>query len=528
MIRPRAASLKLRLGIGAALLGAGTILTAAILYSGMTRVADRLETALAAETRMARYAALSRQVSTLLVVATETVQTGQSAEARAERIDPVAEQIRETFGYLHRDLELAVDRVRGMGIDQQSRYGTQSIGLARMEALLENTVGALTSLDSDRDRLRTYTDSFASGFDPLLSQAVNTEIIFRNETLAGIADLRRSLTLTALVIAVLSVVLVLAFYLGLIRPQFGRLDRLRQAARQIGQEDFAVALPATRDDEIGRLYAETNRMAAALSARQETIRQDRARLNEIIAERTEALRAANTVLEQVDEDRRRFFADISHELRTPLTVILLEAQIGRRGPEATRDSFATIEARAERLNRRIDDLLRVARSDSGQLALDTGRAHLPDLVGEVVEEVRAEIENAGMRLERGAIPEIAVICDANWMRQVLAGLVRNCIRHARDGGVIRLAAETGEGQAGISVTDLGPGIAAGDQARIFDRFAQAGPANAQGFGVGLALARWVVEEQGGRIRLVSPLPPQDPLGPASGTKIAVLLPRSAS
>lgn len=528
MLRPHSLSLKLRLGIAAALLGAATILTAGILYTGMAQVAVRLEAALAAENRMARYAMLSRQVSTLLVVATEAVQTGLPADTRAERIGPVADGIRETFGFLQQDVALAVNRVQTLGIDQQSRYGTQSLGLARMAALLDSTMTALTAEDDNRDRLRAYIDTFASSFDPLLSQAVNTEVLFRNEILSGIEDLRQRLALTALVIAGLSVVLVLGFYLGLVRPQFGRLDRLRAAARQIGQEDFAVALPVAQRDEIGQLYAETSRMAQALAERQEAIGRDRARLNEIIAERTEALQAANAELAAVDANRRRFFADISHELRTPLTVILMEAQIGKRGGGAPEVAFATIESRAARLNRRIDDLLRVARSDSGQLALDTRPVSLRDLAAEVVEEVRAEIANAGMTLQADPVPDDPVTGDANWLRQVLAGLVRNAIRHARDGGLVRISAEAEGDRAGLSVSDLGPGIAPQDQARVFDRFAQGGTANAQGFGIGLALARWVVEEQGGVISITSPLP-RDPSGggTAPGTKISVLLPRVA-
>ena len=514
-------SLKLRLGLGAALLGAGTILAAAILYTGMTRVADRLDAALAAEARMSRYAALSRQVSGFLVVATEAVQRGLPADTRADRLAPLADQLRRTFADLDRDLEQVVIRAETLGIDQQSRHATQSLGLARMRALLENTVTALANPEADRDRLRAQTDSFASGIDPLLSQAVSTEARFRNETLQGIEDLRRSLSLTALLLAALSLALVALFYFGLIRPQFGRLDRLRAAARQIGQEDFAVALPVTRGDEIGQLYAETNRMARALSDRQAEIAADRARLNEIVADRTEALSAANLRLEQVDENRRRFFADISHELRTPLTVILMEAQIGRQTGAAP-EAFATIETRAARLNRRIDDLLRVARSDTGQLALEVQPAPLPRIAEDVTEEVRAEIENAGMRLELSEIPELTVSADPNWLRQVLAGLVRNAIRHARAGGLVRIGPARDGALAGIAVTDHGPGIPPQDQARIFDRFAQGTAANAQGFGIGLALARWVIEEQGGRITLTSPLPDRP-----SGTKIAVLLPLAA-
>lgn len=483
-------SLKARLGIGAALLGGVALILASVLYLGMTRVADRLEAALASETRMARYSTLSREVSTFLVIATETVQTGQPAAARADRLMPVADALARTFVLLRADLERAVAEARALGLDAQSRQATQSLGLARMEALLNNTLSALRGPEDDRVRLRAHIDSFAGAFDPLLNQAVNAERVFRNEILTGIEDLRQRLSVTAIVAAVLTVGLVAGFYLGLIRPQFRRLDRLREAAQEIGQENFVISLPVVRNDEIGRLYAETGRMATALAA------------------------------------RRRFFADISHELRTPLTVILMESQIGRQGGPGAEAAFATIEARAARLNRRIDDLLRVARSDSGQLVLDPVTTRLDQIAAQVVEEVQAEVETEGLTLDMAGMPAESVLCDPNWVRQVIVGLVRNAIRHAGEGGRLRLAPVIDEDSAGLSLTDNGSGIAPEDHAHVFERFGQAGRAPGQGFGIGLALAKWVVEAQAGQIELQSPVPRETALGAAPGTKISVRMPRA--
>jgi len=444
---------------------------------------------------------------------------------RADRLEPVSEAIARTFTLLRSDLEKAVEEARALGLDAQSRQATQSLGVARMEALLQNTLRAMRSPERDRDRLRAYIDSFASGFDPLLNQAVNTEIILRGEVLAGIERLRARLSRIAIVTGLVSVVLVAGFYLLLIRPQFRRLDRLRRAAREIGEENFAVALPEGGRDEIGLLYAETDRMARALAERRDAVQAEWDRLNETIAQRTEALRAANTRLEEIDENRRRFFADISHELRTPLTVILMEAQIGRQGGEDAAQAFATIEARAARLNRRIDDLLRVARSETGQLALDPVAVPLERIAAEAVEEVQAEIDTAGLSLDVAEIPAVSVTCDPNWARQVIVGLVRNAISHAREGGALRLAAEVDAQGASLTLTDNGPGIAPDAQARVFERFEQAGRGRGQGFGIGLALAKWVVEAQGGQIALISPVPREAAIGDAPGTKISVRLPR---
>lgn len=523
--KTRSLSLKFRLAAGAAALGAGTVLTALILYLGMIEVGNRLDAALDAEARVTSYATLSSRAAGFLVVATEVVQTGQSAEVRRQRVAPVANRLRDTLTQIRNNATQAMEDAATLGLDAQSRHGTQSLGIARMEALLNSALTGLNSDTTDTARLRAYIDGFAANFDPLLSQSVNAELLFRNAILSGISDLRQRLTLIAIAIACISIAVVVGFYLALIRPQLRRLDALRDAAQQIGQEDFDVTLPVTRTDEIGLLSNETNRMATALRVRKEEVQAEWSRLNATIAERTQALRSANAALEETDSNRRRFFADISHELRTPLTVILMEAQIGQKGSEDANAAFQTIQTRATRLNRRIDDMLRVARSESGQLALDPQTTNLPALLDGLVAEVQAEAENAGMALEIDPPEDVEILCDANWVRQVLAGLVRNAIRHARGGEIIRLSPVVTDASAGICVMDNGPGIASEDQSQIFDRFAQ-GPAKTanQGFGVGLALARWVVEEQGGLITLTSPLPQDEALGPAPGTKIAVLFP----
>jgi len=492
----------------------------------MSSVAERLQTALEVEVRIARYSTLSTRVSTFLVVATEAVQTGLPAEVRAARIGPVADGIDRTFDMLRSDLEQAVRAAETAGLDQQSRHGTQSLGLARMEALLDSTVAGLARSTGDRDVLRAYINTFASNFDPLLNQAVSQEMLFRRDMLEGIDSLRQRLSMLAVVMGLSSVAMALAFYAGLVRPQFHRLDRLREVARQIGREDFAVALPATRDDEIGQLYSETNRMAAALADRQAAVAEEWRRLNGTIAERTDALRSANARLEKIDEARRRFFADVSHELRTPLTVILMEAQIGRQGGSDPATAFATIEQRAARLNRRIDDLLRVARSDSGELALASQTLRLDRIAADAVEEVAAECANAGLALSCGTVPQCRVTGDPNWTRQVIVGLIRNAVRHARDGAVVRLDPVVGTDCAGLAVTDDGPGIPVDDQQRVFERFEQRAAADTAGFGLGLSLARWVVEAQGGEIRLDSPVKQSDAAGANPGTRVGVLLPRA--
>jgi hypothetical protein len=525
-------SLKARFGAGAGLIGIVALLSGALTVFGMARISEQIDASLAAERRIARYAVLSTQISTFIIVATEAIQSGLSPEDRAERLDPPAKDIGLTFSMIRSDVGQAVAEARPLGFDEQSRRASRSIEIARMEALFRATQAGLVSRDAGAERARGHLDAFSLAFDPLLNGAVTEEIRSRDEILARMERLRGRLTQLAIAISAIAALLPIAFHLGLVRPQMGRLDLVRQAAQRIGRGDFSVAPSSDdSDDEIGRLFAETNRAASALARREAEVEREWARLNDTIAERTEELRAANTRLARTDEDRRRFFADISHELRTPLTVILMEAEIGLKDGANPSQSFEVIRARAQRLNRRIDDLLRIARSESGRIELQHEPLDLNLIVEEALAEALAEIGTAGMRAEICSGGAIRVRGDRNWLRQVIAGLVRNAVRHAREGGRIALHTGTDAGFGCVHVVDAGPGIDTEDQARVFDRFDRGrfdrgrGVAS-DGFGIGLALARWVIEQQGGRIALESPVTGAFRLGEAPGTMITACLPLS--
>ncbi len=522
------ASLKARLGIGAGLLGLVALAAAAMIMLGADRLSARIDATLAAERRIDRYAVLSTQVSSFIVVAAEAIQSGLTPADRAARLDRIAERVQDTFARIRSDLETAVAEARALGFDEQSRRATQSIGIARMEALLASTRDGLLSDTRDREKLQGFIDIFTIGFDPLLNAVITDEVRARDRIIASVGDLRRSLTRLAMAISAATLVLMSGFYIWLIHPQFRRLDMLRIAAQKIGREDFQVTLPETKTDEIGQLFAETNRMATALSNRKSEVEQEWARLNDTIAERTQALEEANAALAKTDEDRRRFFADISHELRTPLTVILMEAQLGLKGGASPHEGFEIIQKRALRLNRRIDDLLRIARSESGQLELTPEPFDLAEVLNEVVADTSAELDSAGIELTCPIAVPVAVIGDQNWIRQVITGLIENAIRHARVGGRIAVYVEPTGPLACVHVIDNGPGIGARNQDRVFGRFQQGnGPAKSEGFGIGLALAKWVAEQQGGTITLTSPVPDDARLGDAPGTKVTLCIPQAA-
>ncbi|WP_095590828.1 sensor histidine kinase [Actibacterium ureilyticum] len=518
----RLSLLRVRLGAAAALMGAVTLAATLLTVTGMARIGDRIGASIAAERRIDSYATLSTQVSQFLVIALEAAQTGLPQSQRATRIDRLSQDISRSFAQLRRDNAEAVAAVGQLGLDAQSRTATRSLLIARMEAHFGSARDALMASDMTAEQLTAFLNAFSSGFDPQLNAAVTGELRSRELIIADIARLRGQLVRWALLLGGVGAVLAAAVYFGLVGPQFRRLDLLAGAARRIGRGDFAIALPDGARDEIGGLFRETNRAAHALAQRKAQVDAEWAGLRDTIADRTEALRQANAELSQIDENRRRFFADVSHELRTPLTVILMEAQLARKAAGDRSAALETIERRALRMGRRIDDLLRVARSESGALELETAAFDLSQAVREAVVDARDLANSAGMQVTLDAETPVSALGDANWMRQVVTGLIDNAVRHARAGQAVQVTVRQGADVARVQVTDNGPGIAVTPPEAVFERFRKGRPG--EGFGIGLALAKWVMQAQGGQIAVQSPVPDADRIGDAPGTRITLCLP----
>lgn len=523
----RDTSLKVKLGLGAGLIALVALSASTLMVYGIGRTERPLGAILATETRIQHYSALASQVGTVLVVAIEAGQTGLAAPDRAERLAPLAEATLRTFALMRSDLEAAVADAGDLGLDQQSERATRSLGIARMEALFRSAVMRLseTAPDVRQTPVRAIVDDFSRQFDQLLNTAVSEELRARNALLADIATLRARLTGWAVTMGAAAIVLVLAYYLGVLRPQLRRLDQLRAASEGIGRRNFSVALPEDSNDEIGRLFRQTNATAAALAKREAEVGRQWARLTETIAEQTQELTAKNRRLAEIDTDRRRFFADIGHELRTPLTVILMEAEIGKRGG-AGAGAFEAIHKRALGLNRRMDDLLRIARSESGQLSLSEEEFDLSAVVAEAADESRAQVEHSGLTLATALPRVLPVRGDPNWTRQVVAALIGNAVRHASGATGIHVTLDAQDGIACLHVLDDGAGMPQDEIPDAFTRFAQGtGDRRREGFGIGLSLVKWVIERQGGQVSLQSPVPVGRAFGSGPGVDVTILLPK---
>ncbi|HLY13407.1 MAG TPA: HAMP domain-containing sensor histidine kinase [Candidatus Limnocylindrales bacterium] len=200
--------------------------------------------------------------------------------------------------------------------------------------------------------------------------------------------------------------------------------------------------------------------------------------------------------------QREFAADASHELRTPLTVIRSSVEyLGRHKSEpvaSVGEALEDITAEVDQLSTLVEDLLLLARSDSGAIELDQLPLDLGDVAGEAASTLAQPAADRHVRIVVDPEPA-AVTGDPVRLRQLVAILVDNAIRHSPAGGEVRVAVRADGRSTDLSVEDEGPGIRPEDLPRVFDRFWRAPGAPAGGTGLGLAIAQWIVERHGGQI-----------------------------
>jgi NtrC-family two-component system sensor histidine kinase KinB len=212
-----------------------------------------------------------------------------------------------------------------------------------------------------------------------------------------------------------------------------------------------------------------------------------------------------TRLRLLDEVKTNLVSTVSHELKTPLTSVrmglhlLLEERIGTLNGKQTELLLAARED-SERLLRMINDLLDLAKLESGKAALPSELIEPRELVESASEDLHAFVETRGSRLATNIAPGLPkVFVDAQQIAHVFSNFVSNAVKHTNAGEEIVLAAKKQEGGVRFSVIDHGSGIPAKFRAQIFDRFFRVPGSESSGAGLGLAIAKEIVLAQGGTI-----------------------------
>jgi signal transduction histidine kinase len=277
-----------------------------------------------------------------------------------------------------------------------------------------------------------------------------------------------SILITSVAVGVLALVLGSLLFRQIISP----LRALSQSARAIAEGDLGQRVKINSDDEIGQVARSFNRMAESLA--------------------------------EADVQRRNMMADIAHELRTPLTVVQgnLEALIDGVY-DLTPENVAGVHKQTVVLNRLVADLRDLALAEAGQLKLERKALPLRDVIAQVSEglEIQAHEKEVTLKVEVAAnLPQVQA--DEQRITQVLFNLISNALRHTPAGGTITVNAELREDRVQVSVRDTGTGISPEDLPHVFERFYRADRSRARstgGSGLGLTIAKQIVEAHGGQI-----------------------------
>lgn len=266
--------------------------------------------------------------------------------------------------------------------------------------------------------------------------------------------------------------------------------QMRQASQQLAQGDYHARIQTLSRDELGDLALAFNQMAQEL--------------------------------EQTEQRRLELIGNVTHELRTPLSSIqaMMEGLIDGvlSGEPAT---YVNIQSELHRLQGLVQDLQELSRVEAGQMALDPKPVPINDLVESAAARLRPQFDDKNIGLECSLEPDLPVVtADPDRMMQVLVNLLGNALQYTPAGGSVTVTTMSEKQRIVVSVSDTGIGIAAEHLPHLFERFYRVDKSRSRtggGSGIGLTIARHLVEAHGGQMWAASP-------GSRQGSTFAFALP----
>jgi two-component system OmpR family sensor kinase len=522
-----------KLLITAGLLLAMSLAAAGLAYWGVSQSHSYLSRSRIAHQELERQLQLSRHSQQLFKSWTDTLLTGISDRPLGA-------------AYLHKVIESDLAELERLTQEELAMIPpeerrVESAEVERLKAIraeYQHALDQLAEVEQQRSRGRpdaawaTLIALLKGGIDKKLNELI--EVAVADETAevdridADAAWLLNRLERISQVHAVAAILVTLALVMLLLQRLRTPLAELLRGTRALAEGDLSHRIAISGRDEFADLGQSFNRMAGDLQAHQKALEEAHTNLEAVVAERTEELRRANQSLRKVDETRRAFFADISHELRTPLTVIRGEGEIALRGrnkPVAEyKASIARIVEQAKHLSVLVYDLLFIARQGAGAARLNLQTIDLGSLIEKVCGDAKVIAHPKAVRISytNGSAQEF-VRGDPARLRQLFMVLLDNAVRYSNSKGEVRVSIANEDGEVRVSVADSGIGIAPEEIDGIFERFRRGGNASGhhdEGLGLGLPVARAIVEAHKGRIEMDSRL--------GEGTTVTVALPASTA
>lgn len=257
--------------------------------------------------------------------------------------------------------------------------------------------------------------------------------------------------------------------------------------------DYSCRLPQTDEGAVYQLFAAVDRLATMLQAQNET-------------EQKSKIFLKNTI------------SDISHQLRTPLAALSMYQEIMETEPDhpAVIQKFTAKTGLAlSRMEQLIESMLKITRLDAGNIVFEKRICNLSGLISGAVSELTTRAANEGKRILLEGSSDETLVCDPSWTSEAIGNIVKNALDHTASGSLIHIAWDTSPITARIMISDNGDGIAPEDIYHIFKRFYRSShSSDTPGIGLGLPLAKSIVEGQGGTISVQS--------APNAGTTFTIL------
>ena len=489
------------------------VASSAISFFGAERLNYHLERSRLAHEAHASYLSLSSHTYELFKQLADTIIIGDLDDGAGE-----AALLQAARDDLNRIRLLIAQEVSHVGDEEEE--GEELVALAVIERMVDDIMREFEEIyalreagdaDGAAERLKNLLDTRIDiEFNMLISEAVEGEEREVAETDAAFSRLALHLEIWTTALAFIAVPVSLLMLFSLTNGFRRAITQLIRGAETYAEGRFDHRIPDIGDKDFDVIGNRFNRMASELLASRRKMEASRDALEATVRDRTAELEEANKRLKETDGSRRRLFADISHELRTPLTVIRGEAEISLRGEEKESNEYRTsllrIVEQVEHTTRLVDDLLFIARSDAGQPRLEMRSLAIGGLVETVVADFETVAREKSIKISKiNKADGVVTIGDQGRLRQVFSILVDNAIRYSEPCGEVRVHVNHDADGVAVSIEDDGIGIAETDLEKVFDRFYRGDNAvrHAKGSGLGLPVAKAIIEAHNGHIRLSS-------------------------
>lgn len=399
---------------------------------------------------------LIKGVDLLNQVEFEEIQSRIKSPAGMDSQQELIASIRE-----HAELDAALYFFQVANADQEILYKSSNLGAHLLPPEVHGKT-QVTVKDDELGWIRSMEFEHAGLDIHIVSSLNSTMVLFNNYEQIGL--------IACWIVFLLSLVVGCCFSRLAIRP----IASIQSTAQRITASSFNERIPVPNTgDEIAKMALLLNEML------------DR--------------------LENSYQQVKRFTAEASHEFRTPLSIIRLHTEHLLSHPELSPHELEAALSEqmeeVERLNSMIDDLLLLAKADSGVMALDLRSVDLAEYFDDLATDLDLLTADKGVRFELQQLGPASWVFDPSWMRQVILNLVSNALAVSASEALIELRVELAGNQLRLSVRDEGPGVAAEDLMRMFDRFERLGQKSyADGNGLGLAICSSIVKRHAGTIQ----------------------------